>query len=77
VRVSDIPTSIRATVVGSEFLGEAHRMTCAIAGLEQPLVVRTTAPPPCAPGDAVFLNIDAAGAVVVADDATSAAVVAR
>ena len=68
VRVAAGPTSIRATVVACECLGETDRTTLAVAGLDAPVSLRTLGRGPWEPGHTVFLEIDASGVVIVADD---------
>lgn len=68
VRVAGRPTSTRARVLSSEFLGETDRLTLEVAGLDEPLCARTSGQSHLAPGDLVFLDVDPSGVVVVPDD---------
>jgi iron(III) transport system ATP-binding protein len=68
VHVSGGPTGMRATVLSSEFLGETHRMTFDVAGLDEPLCARTSGGIHRTPGERVFLDVDASGVLVVQDD---------
>jgi iron(III) transport system ATP-binding protein len=69
VRVAGGPTDIRARVVSSEFLGETDRVTLEVMGVDAPVLLRVFGRAPLSPGDAVFLDVDASGVVVVPDDA--------
>jgi iron(III) transport system ATP-binding protein len=68
VHVAGGPTGIRATVLSSEFLGETHRMTLEVAGLDEPLCARTSGGGHLAAGNLVFLDVDPSGVLVVRDD---------
>jgi iron(III) transport system ATP-binding protein len=68
VRVSGDPTAVRATVVSSEFLGDASRMTLDVPGLDAPVWLLASSYPAAAPGNTIFLDVDESGVVVCADD---------
>jgi len=68
LRVSDGPTGVRARVLSSEFLGETDRMTLEVAGLDEPLYLRTSAHVRVAPGQTVSVEVEPAGVLVLADD---------
>ena len=61
-------TGIPATVISRECLGDTDRTTLAVAGLDAPVALRTFGRGPWAPGETIFVNVDASNVVVVADD---------
>ncbi len=68
VRAAAGPTGIPATVVSCECLGDTDRTTLSVAGLGEPVALRTLGRGPWAPGQTVFLEIDPSSVVVVPDD---------
>lgn len=68
MRVTNGPGGTPATVISSEFLGDTARTTVEVAGLDAPVLIRTLGRAPWPPGHHLFLDVDSAGVVVVADD---------
>jgi iron(III) transport system ATP-binding protein len=73
LRVARSPTSVRATVVASEFLGEADRVVVEVGDLRQPMALRVTGGTRLTPGDSIHLDVDTPSVVVVPDDEHSIA----
>jgi iron(III) transport system ATP-binding protein len=68
LRVAGGPTNVRATVVASEFLGEADRVVVEVGDLRQPVALRVTGGTRLTPGDIIHLDVDTPSVVVVPDD---------
>jgi iron(III) transport system ATP-binding protein len=68
VRVSGDPTAVRATVVSSEFLGDASRMMLDVPGLDVPVWLLASNSVSAVPGNTLFLDVDESGVVVCPDD---------
>jgi hypothetical protein len=64
---------VRATVVASEFLGEADRVVVEVGDLRQPVALRVTGGTRLTPGDSIHLDVDTPSVVVVPDDEHSIA----
>lgn len=73
LRVAGSPTNVRATVVASEFLGEADRVVVEVGDLRQPVALRVTGGTRLIPGDIIHLDVDTPCVVVVPDDEHSIA----
>jgi iron(III) transport system ATP-binding protein len=73
VRVAGNPTNVRATVLTSEFLGEAERVVVEVGDLRHPVALRLVDGTRLAPGDIIHLDVDTPSAVVVSDDEHSVA----
>ena len=73
LRVAGSPTNVRATVVASEFLGEANRVVVEVGDLRQPVALRVTGGTRLIPGDIIHLDVDTPSVVVVPDDEHSIA----
>jgi iron(III) transport system ATP-binding protein len=73
LRVAGGPTKVRATVVASEFLGEADRVVVEVGDLRQPVALRVTGGTRLTPGDIIHLDVDTPSVVVVPDDEHSIA----
>lgn len=67
VHIVNSPSGVRARVVKTEFLGEADRVLFNVDGHHAPLTARLNGRH-LTPGDTVFLDVDAARAVIVPDD---------
>ncbi len=59
---------IRAQVLRSEFLGEAHQLLLSVSGLSSPLLLRTPERAGLSPGDTTCLELHARDVFVVAND---------
>ena len=69
IRIAAGSNGIRARVVASEFLGHTERVTLDVPGADTPVSLHRSGCARLAPGDCVFLDVDASGVVVVPDDA--------
>jgi iron(III) transport system ATP-binding protein len=68
LRIAVNPTNVRATVVTSEFLGEAERVMVEVGDLSQPVALRVAGRAQLSPGDTIHLDVDTPSVVVVPDD---------
>ncbi len=68
LRVAGNTTNVRATVLTSEFLGEADRVVVEVGELKQPVALRVVGGTRLAPGDIIHLDVDTPSVVVVPDD---------
>ena len=69
VRLTRQPAGIPARVVRTTFVGDTHRMTLAVAGMEAPVSACVPDAGPLAPGDIVHLEVRQDDVVVIEDDA--------
>jgi iron(III) transport system ATP-binding protein len=65
LRIVPGPTSIRARVVRSEFLGEIDHVVLAVPGVATPVTLRAFGRTWLEPGDTAYLDVRAADALVV------------
>jgi hypothetical protein len=59
---------VRATVLTSEFLGDAKRVLVEVGELRQPMALRVGGGTRLAPGDIIHLDVNTPSVVVVPDD---------